>query len=162
MKNPHSFLCLAIITLLLSALSPLEAKQKEKATHPIAGAWQRVQLRANNDDGKVFIVCDPFFKFLNEDGTFFNMTYPVAGKAAYFTQAGDYEILSDSTYVEKITSAPSALFRGKDSQIKYQFSNDKKQMIIKWYNENLHQWTPELWIRVEVPSTNAPIPNKNE
>lgn len=131
---------------LLVPFSGVSAQQVDKKP-TIVGVWQKAMYQQSYPLPTVKYL--PIFKFLNEDGSFYQMD--THEKKAFIIHVGTFEISSDTSYVERIVDSPYPGFAGRESQMKYHLDSSGKTLTTEWYNTETQSWTPELYIRIEAP-----------
>lgn len=137
---------LAVSLLLLFPFSRLEA-QVVDAKPTIVGVWQKAMYQQGYPLPTVRYM--PIFKFLNEDGSFYQMD--THNRKAFIIHVGTFDIKSDTSYVEHITKSPYRGFTGRHSEVKYHLDPTGKTLTTEWYNTETKAWEPEMYIRIEAP-----------
>lgn len=137
---------LALCALCLTAC-PLQAGEAGEAARSdsLVGIWQQMSTRKVK--GLKQVGYELFFKILNADGTFCNVSILSNGQAVY-SQRGTYEVLDDEYYIEHIEYSPIARFNETSNRLRYSFQRGGKRMVLLWYNPSVDCWVPELWQRV--------------
>ena len=150
MKNKTILFLVAALSLAAAtAFKPVER-------HPLQGVWQQT-LQIQDRDGASKIVYIPNFKFLLEDGNFFNMMgyldKAVSPIPAHITGSGSWEATSDSTYVEHLVSSPTEpSSMGKDVVLTYRLSEDGERLFLTFRMNNGFEGK-EIWTRVRIMET---------
>ena len=122
MKNQTTRILSAVAALLLACgFMPIQPNSPQ-------GVWQQTML-VKDKSGQHVTVYFPAYKFLPEDGTFFNMPgdsgEAVSPVPTRITGSGIREATSDSTYVVHLVSSPTEpLPMGKDVVLTCKLSED--------------------------------------
>lgn len=139
-------LFLPLLAALLLAASPLRAGGGGEAErHPLVGVWQYIYNVYK--DGTSHLHYRSFLKIFGADGSFCNVTFQPGGMACT-SQRGTFEVLSDSTYVERITYSVDPRFSGRDSRLFYRLTHGGEQLTVLWFDTGGGVYVPELWRRV--------------
>lgn len=116
--------------------------QNEKK--PLVGVWQRIVLDSEDVVGGEYTL---FFKILSADGTFANLQISTSGKA-FYAHRGTYQITSDSTFVESISSSSYEGYVGTESLMRYKLEKENRVLQTQWCVEQ-DTWIPETWAKVK-------------
>ncbi len=156
-KTKLTLLVVVMITFLVSCSSPLNKSKVENmvVSKSLIGVWRQMSVGL---DGKLIPTGN--YKFLNTDKTFYSMVFWGSFKPSTIMMYGNYNITSDSTYVESIVKHNNTKMSGTESELKYKLL-DTNTLLIQYKNEVLNKWIPEIWKRVEHKSADVRRFEKN-
>lgn len=134
---------------LLIAIAGSAQQKQLPMSESLPGVWNQIYITPNGNR-----IPTGNYKFLNTDGTFYSMVvWGLNGgnnRPSTIGMYGTYSITSDSTYTEHIkVHGMNPAISNTSSQLKYQLL-DKNTLLIKYRNETLNRWIPEIWTRVQL------------
>lgn len=122
-----------------------ETLQKSKG---LIGIWNQLVLK-EADSTKTVMVPSKTFKIYNVDRTFLLMVNQGSGVCG-ITAYGTYEGRTPGELTEKLQfHAFSELLNSghSTSEIRYSIQDDNI-MRLEYYNSDIKEWIPEIWVRV--------------
>lgn len=133
-----------------------------KEINDLVGVWQMCIFVPNPENPeKPLLRRSSAFKFLNKDGSFYNMI--LSPQVSNFTVFGTYEINSEDSYTEIIDrSYTNPMDNNRKNQLNYEFANDGRFLFIKYISINSNTGEAgearELWVKIEPGN---PFPRNN-
>lgn len=138
-----------------SSVSAQETVSSSSEKIKLTGMWQMCKVEIV--DGKLHAQYLPSLKMLDTDGTFYNVQMQTGQQGCCLTAFGSFQITSDSTYVEKVTSSTAyPPISGKEVVINYRILDNEWVGITFSFPGETKRWK-EIWKRVKMP---VPTSNK--
>ena len=134
--------------LLCALLAPLSlcAMVNKKVNHQLSGVWQQVQISPTDKH----VMHLPVWKVLQNDGNFFIFLITDKSGQSIIAHEGHYNVTSDSTVVEHVTSSViNSAFVGLSNNITYSFVG-KDKINITYQLPGAANSTTESWVRVKL------------
>ncbi|MDL2223957.1 DUF4488 domain-containing protein [Bacteroidales bacterium OttesenSCG-928-M06] len=131
----------------------VQAPQLEAEEPGLQGIWQMCLLIPNQEDpSKPQMRLSSAFKFLNKDGSFYNIM--LSSQGSKITVLGTYEINSEGAYTEIIDrSYTNPADNNRKNRMDYELANEGRFLFLKYFtlNSNTGQSgeAREFWVRVE-------------
>lgn len=141
---------------LTKSTEPTSFERRLPAGHKIknktlTGVWQSCSVRQDKKDYVVVLSPVAIMKILSADKTFLNIFAGNQQTGAIIMAQGEYNVTSDSTYVETLKQSMSPVFApGSQNGITYEFLHDDliKLTFILPGKDELYT---EYWFRVKMP-----------
>lgn len=116
--------------------------------NPILGTWQLCSV-IESAEGKRKISVYPAIKIINGDNTYSSMFTHSNNSTGRIIQRGEYKIISDSVYNEKILVHMNSKLEGSTTFLKYSFIDEKKEIMkIEYVNAVQNLASVEYWVRI--------------
>ena len=152
----RKYVLLSVIYMFIFSTYSRAQELKEGESHPLTGIWQQsivVQNPTNPaEERRIFKTHN--LKFLNEDGTFFNMVVSDQKQISNITVLGTYEVNSDENYteiIEKSYTNPNDINR--KVKLGYKLSNENKHLVISYFSispkTGVSEMVEEFWVKIE-------------
>ncbi len=156
-KTTLKLLLVVIVTTFASCSSSLNKSEVENmaVSESLVGVWRQMSIGL---DGTPIPTGN--YKFLNTDDTFYSMVFWGSFKPSTIMMYGNYEITSDSTYVESIVEHSNSKMSGTKSLLKYKLL-DKNTLLLQYKNDVQNKWIPEIWKRVGLSTVNREVQRDN-
>lgn len=95
---------------------------REDRADLFVGVWEMVEMSNGSDEGSMVKVPPGNYKIFGADGSYHFMRFHPQGSV--YVQEGKFDVLSDSTYVERIDWALMKQVEGKAHTLTYRLNND--------------------------------------
>ncbi|MCC8145718.1 MAG: DUF4488 domain-containing protein [Bacteroidales bacterium] len=127
-------------------------KSNAEETHGLVGVWQMCILVPNPENPEdIQLRRTPAFKFLNKDGSFYNMV--LSQQTSNITALGSFEINSEDSYTENVDqSYTNPNDNNRKNRLNYELTNEGRFLLIKYFTTNSAGEAGEareLWVKVE-------------
>ena len=116
---------------------------------PIVGVWQQCLVK-QDETGKIQTVPGAVIKVYDNDKSYFSFFTSLGNFSGFVAQKGNFEIINENTFHEKIVSHFNKPWEGTVSVMNYEFIDEEKMIMKIVYTNTSNNFTDtEFWLRIK-------------
>ena len=116
---------------------------------PIVGVWQQCLVK-QDETGKIQTVPGAVIKVYDNDKSYFSFFTSLGNFSGFVAQKGNFEIINENTFHEKILSHFNKPWEGTVSVMNYEFIDEEKMIMKIVYTNTSNNFTDtEFWLRIK-------------